>query len=70
MEVNINKIRDYIKKEVTIKAVERFGVTKDEVRVSFDKSGDIKVVIVPESFIKSLSVSVSENNGGNENAED
>ena len=70
MEVNINKIRDYIKEEVTMKAVERFGVTKDEVKVSFDKSGDIKVTIVPESFIKSLSVSVLVNNGGNENAED
>ena len=70
MEVNINKIRDYIKEDVTIKAVEHFGVTKDEVRVSFDKSGDIKVTIVPESFIKSLSVSVLVNNGGNENAED
>lgn len=70
MEVNINKIRDFIKEEVTKKVTEKFNVSEKEVKVSFDKSGDLKVTIVPESFIKSLNVSVLVDNGGNTNAED
>ena len=70
MEVNINKIRDFIKEEVTKKVTEKCNVSEKEVKVSFDKSGDLKVTIVPESFIKSLNVSVLVDNGGNTNAED
>lgn len=58
MDVNITKIKQKIIDDVTTLVSERFDVPRKEVQVKFDSHGEIKVTIVPETFLKSLSVNV------------
>ena len=57
--INIKKIKDQITKEVIDRVCERYGVSKNEVKVTFKTDGDISVTISPKEFISSLNVKLT-----------
>ena len=56
--ININKVKQKVVDDVTTLVSEKFNVPKKEVQIKFASDGEMKVTIVPETFLKTIGVNV------------
>ena len=56
--INIKSIKQSIIDGVRDIVCEKYGVPKEEVKVTFKSSGEISVIVTPKTFLESIGVKV------------
>lgn len=58
--INLNEIKKKIYKEVTTIICDKYGFSEEDVKISFNQNGGLKVSInLPSHFLESLGVDVN-----------
>ena len=56
--ININNIKQSIIEGVREAVCDKYGVLKEEVKVTFKSNGEINVTVTPKTFLESIGVKV------------
>lgn len=56
--INIKSIKQSIIEGVREAVCEKYGVPKEEVKVTFKSNGEINVTVTPKTFLESIGVKV------------
>ena len=57
--INIKAIKEKIVEDTTEIVCNKYGLSREEVKVSFKSDGDLNITIAPKELMHSLSVKVS-----------